>query len=67
MGNAAPMLVDVSVIERLVTCPFFVGRRSELGMLNDARRALAHSHGSITLISGEAGIGKSRLLAQFLG
>src|SRR4029077_18005111 len=35
-------------------------------MLNDARRALAHSHGSITLISGEAGIGKTRLLAQFL-
>lgn len=35
-------------------------------MLSDARRALAHSQGSIVLISGEAGIGKSRLLAQFL-
>jgi DNA-binding CsgD family transcriptional regulator len=35
-------------------------------MLNDVRRALAQSQGSTVLISGEAGIGKSRLLAQFL-
>ncbi len=35
--------------------------------MHDARRALSMSHGSLVLIGGEAGIGKSRLLAQFAG
>jgi DNA-binding NarL/FixJ family response regulator len=35
-------------------------------MLDEARRALSKSQGSVVLVGGEAGIGKSRLLAQFL-
>lgn len=50
-----------------VTCPVFVGRKVELTALLDARRTLAQSRGSVVLVGGEAGVGKSRLLAQFLG
>ena len=54
------------MIARALQCPVFVGREAELDALNDARRALAQSRGSIVLVSGEAGIGKSRLVRQFL-
>jgi DNA-binding CsgD family transcriptional regulator len=51
---------------RSVTCPVLIGRREELSVLNGVRRALAQSQGAAVLISGEAGVGKSRLLAEFL-
>jgi DNA-binding CsgD family transcriptional regulator/tetratricopeptide (TPR) repeat protein len=54
------------VIAHPARCRGFVGRREELAALSAARRALAHSRGSLVLIGGEAGIGKSRLVAQFL-
>ncbi len=49
-----------------MTSPLFIGREVELAALTDARRALAQSRGSLILIEGEPGIGKSRLIAQFL-
>jgi DNA-binding CsgD family transcriptional regulator len=49
-----------------ITCPVFIGRRDELEVLNDARRGLAKSRGAYVLVGGEAGIGKSRLVAQFV-
>lgn len=55
------------MIAQPVVCPIFVGRSAELAILHDARRALSMSRGSFVLVGGEAGIGKSRLLAQFLG
>jgi DNA-binding CsgD family transcriptional regulator len=54
------------VIVRSITCPVFVGREHELEAILDARRALSSSRGAVVLVSGDAGIGKSRLLAQFL-
>ncbi|MDQ6780105.1 MAG: AAA family ATPase, partial [Candidatus Eremiobacteraeota bacterium] len=45
----------------------FVGREQELGRLNDWWTRAAHGHGLFVLIGGEAGIGKSRLLAQLAG
>ena len=54
------------MIAQPVVCPIFVGRTEELAILHDARRALSMSRGSFVLIGGEAGIGKTRLLAQFL-
>jgi predicted ATPase len=44
----------------------FVGRREELGFLYEEFRAAADSRVRFVTIEGEAGIGKSRLLAEFL-
>lgn len=49
-----------------MACAVFVGRQDELASLTESRRALSQSHGSVVLLGGEAGIGKSRLLAQFV-
>ncbi|HLJ84405.1 MAG TPA: AAA family ATPase, partial [Candidatus Eremiobacteraceae bacterium] len=54
------------MIGRPVRCRTFVGRRAELATLNQARKSLVKSAGSFVLVSGEAGIGKTRLLAEFL-
>lgn len=51
---------------RPVACPSLIGRERELESLHAARRALAQSRPAFVLIGGEAGIGKSRLLAQFV-
>ncbi|MHB8748625.1 MAG: ATP-binding protein, partial [Aggregatilineales bacterium] len=42
----------------------FVGRDTELSRLNDALVAAAESRGSVWLIGGESGVGKSRLLGE---
>jgi len=44
----------------------FVGRQEELDALKERRRASSGGHGSVVLLGGEAGIGKSRLVAEFL-
>ncbi len=54
------------MIAQPVICPIFIGRDEELAILHGERRALSMSRGSCVLIGGEAGIGKSRLLSQFL-
>ena len=43
----------------------FVGRESELGLLKDAWEAARQGHTRFVLITGEAGIGKSRLVREF--
>ncbi len=43
----------------------FVGRRSELAMLENGFAELSQGRGCAVLISGEAGVGKSRLLQKF--
>ena len=48
-----------------VSSPIFVGRKEELGRL-EAALAQVGSEGSRTVIlGGDAGIGKTRLLAEF--
>src|SRR5262245_8647801 len=44
----------------------FVGREAPLATLDDALRTLGRKRGRTLCISGEAGIGKSRLIAEFI-
>lgn len=44
--------------------PVFVGRKQELSQLEHALAAVQDGSGRCVLVSGEAGIGKSRLLAE---
>jgi DNA-binding CsgD family transcriptional regulator/Tfp pilus assembly protein PilF len=44
--------------------PVFVGRHRELAQMNDALDAVQGKAGRCILVSGEAGIGKSRLIAE---
>ena len=54
------------MITASVRCRRFIGRRRELDFLVQRRRELARGHGSIVLVRGDAGIGKSRLIRAFL-
>ncbi len=53
------------VIVRPVLCRPFVGRREELAYLRDRRLEAGASKGAFVLIAGDAGVGKSRLMAEF--
>ena len=44
-------------------CPVLVGRQEELALLENALRTAAHGEGQFELVGGEAGAGKSRLVA----
>jgi DNA-binding CsgD family transcriptional regulator len=54
------------VLSAPVFCRRFIGRQRELRFLIERRRELAKAHGGVVLIGGEAGLGKSRLVAEFL-
>lgn len=47
-------------------CPQFVGRDRELRTLGEALGATAARHGRAIVITGEAGVGKSRLLRELI-
>ena len=49
---------------RQVLCPVLVGRDDETGHLQAALAAAAAGHGGTVLLTGEAGIGKSRLVRE---
>jgi class 3 adenylate cyclase len=43
----------------------FLGREAELSRLQDLAAALGNGHGHVVVVSGEAGMGKSRLMATW--
>ncbi len=47
-----------------VVCPILIGRNAELTALQECLEAAARGQGGVVLLSGEAGIGKSRLVAE---
>jgi predicted ATPase len=53
-------------VDKPFTCPVFIGRTRELAALNALieRAGNAPESGHVALISGEAGVGKSRLAAE---
>jgi DNA-binding CsgD family transcriptional regulator len=53
------------MIVRPVVCRPFIGRREEIAYLHERRREAGLSHGGLVLISGDAGVGKSRLISEF--
>jgi DNA-binding CsgD family transcriptional regulator/tetratricopeptide (TPR) repeat protein len=50
-----------------VSSPTFVGRVEELGVLEAARVRAANAEPAIVLVGGEAGVGKTRLVAELSG
>ncbi len=76
-SSAAAVIADLSSItgrdrpqrasdvrESYLQSARFIGRRSELEQLEDAARALQAGVGGFLLLSGESGVGKSRLLSE---
>jgi class 3 adenylate cyclase/predicted ATPase len=49
-----------------VSSPRFIGRGEELGVLEDALARAEHGEGSVVLVSGESGMGKSRLIGGLI-
>jgi DNA-binding CsgD family transcriptional regulator len=50
-----------------VLCPVMIGRDTELAAVEAAMRAAAAGHGGCVVITGEPGIGKSRLALEAIG
>ena len=53
------------VQQSAVVCPEIIGREREMASLRHAFNEVGSGHGQIIIISGEAGIGKSRLVDEF--
>lgn len=67
--SASSIPVPVGIIGSMprVSSPVFVGRATDLTRLDQALELAAAGRPGTRLITGEAGIGKSRLVEEFLG
>lgn len=50
--------------QRTTVCPIFIGRQFDLTAIHMLIERLRHGQGHVVLLSGEAGIGKTRLVAE---
>jgi predicted ATPase len=53
-----------TVFNKPVVCPVLVGRSGDLAALRTLADLAKRGQGQVALMSGEAGIGKSRLIAE---
>ncbi len=63
-ANLPPPPETEAIRESFLQAAKFVGRGVELAHLTDALNAALEGHGSSRLVSGESGVGKSRLLEE---
>lgn len=64
IGN--PCSVESTTIrESFLQAATFIGRETELKQLTEALEQTVHGKGSVWLIGGESGVGKSRLMDEF--
>lgn len=47
-----------------VICPTLIGRAEQMNLLLELNSRVSHGHSQLALITGEAGVGKSRLVAE---
>jgi predicted ATPase len=52
---------------KLIPSPILVGRTKELEIWDAALRTVQEGRGQVVLVAGEAGVGKSRLVAEIRG
>jgi DNA-binding CsgD family transcriptional regulator/tetratricopeptide (TPR) repeat protein len=52
------------MVSKMVFCRRFIGRDAELQLLADRWRAATNGRGSLVLVAGDAGIGKTRFLGE---
>src|SRR5689334_3563843 len=50
--------------DHLIISPILAGRTEELALLQRRFESVDHGQGSVILVSGEAGVGKSRLIRE---
>lgn len=64
-ATGQPLPTETSAIrESFLQAARFVGRATELQTLQDALQTAMHGQGSVWLVGGESGVGKSRLLSE---
>lgn len=61
-----PGWVDSVCVNGRVVSPVFIGRGGELGRLGAALERAAAGEPAVVVVAGEAGVGKSRLVAELL-
>ena len=61
-----PGWADSVCVNGRVVSPVFIGRGAELGRLEAALDGAAAGEPAVVIVAGEAGVGKSRLVAELL-